>query len=71
MIGYSGTELFREDEIKLWRAATQAVTQLVDARTIRCHELARAVAGLPVPEVLSIAVQDGTYGAVDHNWIRI
>lgn len=74
MIGYSGTELFREDEINLWRAATEAIARLdykAMPRTIRCHELARAVAALPVPELLSIAIQDGTYGAVDHSWIRV
>jgi hypothetical protein len=73
VIGYSGTELFRGAEIELWRAATQAIAQLDDRDQglIRCHELARAIAALPFPEVLSVRVQDGLYGAVDHSWLLV
>lgn len=66
MKSYSETsDLFTGEEQRLLRRATRLVEGVDDPRgELRCHELARAV-GM----VLGLAVQDGSYGFVDHTWL--
>jgi hypothetical protein len=63
-ISYSEREVFKPEEITLWRRATGLVARIPEnLKNSRCHEVARACAKL-----LNLPVQDGFYGFVDHSW---
>lgn len=65
MRGYSEAEIFTADQVAAWREAARLVSLLADPLfTLRCHELARALAAR-----LGLCVQDGQYGIVDHSWL--
>jgi len=67
MIGHAERSMFTNRERLLYRDAARLV-EAMPADTaygeIRCHELARAVGAM-----LSLEVQDGYYGFVDHSWL--
>jgi len=66
MIGYAEQEIFSDAEQALLGRATQLVKLApyeIDGETVRCHELARAVAAH-----LRLTVADGWFGMVEHSW---
>lgn len=72
MKSYSAYDVFAKAELRLFRAVTRAVKRLPgDPMTLRCHELTRAVAWLPMPRGIELLVQDGLFGMVDHSWLLI
>ncbi len=65
MRSYSETNIFGASDRKLLNLADALVVRLGDRpKTVRCHELARAVG-----EVLKLPFQDGMYGFVEHTWL--
>jgi hypothetical protein len=64
MKGYSAYEVFSKEELKCFNYATELVGRLSESKTLRCHELARAVGS-----VLGLQHQDGYYGFVNHTWL--
>lgn len=67
MIGYAATEVFKDQEVILWRKATALIERSPDpflGAQVRCHELARAVG-----RVLGLEHQDGRFGFVEHTWL--
>jgi hypothetical protein len=62
--GYSAVEIFSREEVELFEKATEMVSYLAESKTLRCHELARAVG-----TVLGLQHQDGYYGFVNHTWL--
>lgn len=74
MKSWAEIEVFTEEDLRYWRAATRLVAA-VDNPTedpeyknlLRCHELARAVGA-----VLSLPFMDGLYGrGVEHTWLTL
>lgn len=63
MENYAESEVFKAEEVRLWRQAVRFVEALPDEK-FRCHELARAIGRL-----LNLEVQDGRYGFVEHTWL--
>lgn len=75
MRGYAALYTFQEEEQRLLERASVIVAAFPEQMThtkmgrhawVRCHEAARAVG-----QILSLEVQDGRYGAVEHSWCRI
>lgn len=68
MRGYARTIFSREDLALRARAAriVRALPDQADPRSLRCHEVTRAVGSL-----LGLEVQDGSYGCAEHSWLWI
>lgn len=64
MRGYSASQVFSAEEIRLYWRAVALVDIVPDIAGLRCHELARAVG-----RVLGLEHEDGRYGYVDHTWL--
>jgi len=56
-------EYFGQKALNILERAELAVAILPNDKTLRCHEVARAVGGS-----LGLDVVDGKFGAVDHSW---
>lgn len=75
MIGYAEAFIFDPTAIDIFHRAT-AFVALLDGpfdETIRCHELARAVATvLNLPDLgIRSLVLDGKLGVLEHSWIQL
>jgi hypothetical protein len=64
MQGYAEYTIFTEYQCGLYRRAVDLVDRLPTDKTLRCHELARAVG-----RKLDLEVVDGHYGIVEHTWL--
>lgn len=64
MKGYTARKVLSAEELRLWDHATVLVERIPELRTLRCHELARAVG-----HVIGLPVQDGKFGIVEHSWL--
>lgn len=70
MNGHSALNIFTDAELDLHRQAVTLVGGLPELASIRCHELARAVAIFFRRSPLRLKVVDGKFGIVDHSWIE-
>jgi hypothetical protein len=68
VISYAQVFAFTGEEIEAFRAASKMVDAIPShprlARTLRCHEVARAVSS-----ILGLEVRDGLYARTQHSWL--
>jgi hypothetical protein len=75
VIGYAERCVFSSRQQEAYRLARALVGRLVDSyvapprRSVRCHELARAVARRLVDAGHEARVVDGHLGAIQHSWV--
>lgn len=71
MNGYSATMVFKTNEIKIWKDATEAVQAIPENTHLRCHELVRAIGIYLFEAKPAPLVCDGHFGMVEHSWLLI